>query len=69
MLPYEMSRTWFQSNLSVINEATGQVYNDVPVMPIVGPLIGRPHNYSQVGYFMVATPRLPRWWWATWSPS
>jgi len=43
--------------LSVVDEATGAVYNEVPVMPVIGPLIARPKMTGQLGYVMlVNTP-------------
>ena len=42
--------------LSVVDEATGTVYNEVAVMPIIGPLIARPKEPGQAGYVMFANP-------------
>ena len=39
--------------LSVVDEATGTVYNEVPVMPVIGPLIARPKQEGQLGYVML----------------
>jgi len=39
--------------LSVVDEATGTVYNEVPVMPVIGPLIARPRQEGQLGYVML----------------
>jgi hypothetical protein len=39
--------------LSVVDEATGTVYNEVPVMPVIGPLIARPKQEGQMGYVML----------------
>ena len=39
--------------LSVVDEATGAVYNEVPVMPVIGPLIARPKQEGQLGYVML----------------
>lgn len=44
---------WRQGLFSVIDEATGEVYNEVPVMPIVGPMIGRPVRPEQMAYVML----------------
>jgi len=52
---------FWPGRLSVTDEATGTVYNEVPSMPVVGPLIGRPANPGQLGYVMFANtpPGLP----------
>lgn len=50
---------WRQGLFSVIDETTGEVYNEVPVMPIVGPMIGRPVKPEQMAYVMLVN-RLPR---------
>ena len=42
--------------LSVVDEATGTVYNEVAVMPVIGPLIARPKELGQAGYVMFANP-------------
>jgi hypothetical protein len=42
--------------LSVVDEATGTVYNEVAVMPVIGPLIARPKEPGQAGYVMFANP-------------
>ncbi len=44
---------WRQGLFSVIDEATGEVYNEVPTMPIVGPMIGRPVKPEQMAYVML----------------
>lgn len=50
---------WRQGLFSVIDETTGEVYNEVPVMPIVGPMIGRPVKPEQMAYVMLVN-RVPR---------
>jgi hypothetical protein len=47
--------------MSVTDEASGIVYNEVPSMPVIGPLIGRPVEDGQVGYVMLVNkpPGLP----------
>lgn len=51
---------WRQGLFAVIDETTGEVYNEVPVMPIVGPMIGRPVKPEQMAYVMLVNrpPRL-----------
>ncbi len=36
----------------VVDEETGMVYNDIPVAPLIGPLLGRPRHDGQTGYVM-----------------
>jgi hypothetical protein len=36
----------------VIDEATGETYQDIPVMPIIGPLVGRPNANGLQSYIM-----------------
>ncbi len=36
----------------VLDESTGTVYNDIPVAPLIGPLLGRPKHDGQTGYVM-----------------
>ncbi len=49
----EATRNWQQGNISVTDEGTGTVYNFIPVMPILGPLLGRPRYMGQIGYVML----------------
>jgi hypothetical protein len=44
---------WWQGAVSVTGEATGTVYNEIPVVPVIGPLIGRPVEEGQLGYVML----------------
>ena len=54
--PWVAQKFW-PGVLSVVDEATGTVYNEVPVMPVIGPLIARPKEAGQLGYVMlVNTP-------------
>jgi hypothetical protein len=51
--PPALISQWRQGLFSVIDEGTGEVYNEVPVMPIVGPMIGRPVKPEQMAYVML----------------
>jgi hypothetical protein len=53
MAPQKITRNWTQTNVSVTDEASGTVYNEVPVVPIVGPLFARPLHAEQIGYVML----------------
>ncbi|MDD5082802.1 MAG: hypothetical protein PHU08_05450 [Dehalococcoidales bacterium] len=44
---------WVQDDVYIVDEATMGVYKDIPVMPIKGPLIGRPAHDGQPGYCML----------------
>jgi len=52
--PYQMARTWQQGMVYVVDEATGAKYNEIPVLPIVGPLFARPKQAGQIGNVMFA---------------
>lgn len=47
-----VSLMWRQGNVYVIDEATDTRYGDIPVMPVVGPLLGQPVEEGQLGYVM-----------------
>ncbi len=51
-----LARTWQPGNVSVTDEATGFKYNEVPVMPVIGPLIAHPVQEGQQGYVMFVNP-------------
>jgi len=42
MAPPEVATTWYQGAVSLQDEATGQLYSEIGVLPVVGPLFGRP---------------------------
>jgi hypothetical protein len=44
---------WWQGSVSVTDETSGAIYNEIPVMPKIGPLIGRPKREGQLGYVML----------------
>lgn len=50
--PKKISDTWSQGTVYVVDEATGDVYDDIPMMPILGPLLARPPRADQLGYVM-----------------
>lgn len=57
--PPRVAQKWWQGSVSVTDEATGAVYNEIPVLPIVGPLISRPVRAGQLGYVMLANAPTP----------
>lgn len=44
---------WWQGSVAVTDEGNGAIYEEIPVMPKVGPLIGRPKIEGQAGYVML----------------
>jgi hypothetical protein len=52
--PPAVARKWQQGMVYVVDEATGAKYNEIPVLPIVGPLFGRPKEAGQTGHVMFA---------------
>jgi hypothetical protein len=48
-----VARRWMQGTVYVVDESSGAIYNEIPVMPTVGPLLGRPKEPGQVGYVML----------------
>jgi hypothetical protein len=50
--PPSLARRWQQGSVYVVDEATGSVYSEIPVAPVVGPLFGRPKVVGQTGYVM-----------------
>jgi len=59
--PPQVARRWQQGAVSVTDEATGRLYNSIPVAPLIGPLIGHPAKAGQSGYVMLINtpPGLP----------
>lgn len=51
--PPDEAEKWWQGSVSVLDEDTGELYNEIPVMPKIGPMIGRPKRYGQIGYVML----------------
>ena len=51
--PQSQSQLWQQDYIYVVDEGTRGVYKDIPVAPVVGPLIGRPAQDGQIGYVML----------------
>jgi hypothetical protein len=57
--PPREAQTWWQGSVYVEDEATGARYTEIPVMPVVGPLIGRPIRAGQLGYVMLVNSPVP----------
>lgn len=59
LAPPQVATNWWQGSISVTDEATGTVYNEIPVMPLIGPLIGKPVEAGQLGYAMLVNAPTP----------
>ncbi len=57
--PPTVTRHWQQGNVYVTDEASGAVYNEIPVMPVIGPLFARPIEANQIGYVMFVNLPVP----------
>lgn len=53
LAPPEVSELWWQGAVSVQEEESGTLYNEIPVIPKIGLLIGRPQVEGQIGYVML----------------
>jgi hypothetical protein len=51
--PPEVAGGWWQGSVYVMDERTGVIYAEVPVMPVVGPLFAKPKEAGQQGYCML----------------
>lgn len=51
--PPDEAEKWWQGSVSVTDESNGNAYDEIPVMPKIGPLIGRPKRPGQTGYVML----------------
>jgi hypothetical protein len=59
LAPPAVAGGWYQGNVSVTDETTGIVYNEIPVMPVIGPLFGKPVEDGQKGYVMLVNAPEP----------
>lgn len=53
LAPPRVAGKWWPGSVSVTDEGSGMLYNEIPVMPKIGPLIGRPVKEGQLGYVML----------------
>lgn len=53
LAPPAVAGSWYQGNVSVVEESSGTIYNEIPVIPVVGPLFGKPVQAGQIGYVML----------------
>jgi hypothetical protein len=54
-----LARRWNQGLVSVTDEETGIEYTEIPIMPVVGALIGKPLHEGQPGYVMLVNAPVP----------
>ena len=57
--PPEVATKWYQGAVWVKDEASGTVYSEIGVLPVVGPLFGRPVEPGQPGYVMLVNAPEP----------
>ena len=57
--PVDVADRWFQGQVYLIDEASGREYKEIPVMPRIGPLFGKPAHDGQTGYFMLVNAPEP----------
>jgi hypothetical protein len=57
--PPAVAGGWYQGNVSVTEETSGTIYNEIPVLPVVGPLFGKPVEAGQIGYVMLVNAPVP----------
>ncbi len=50
--PPDLARAWQIGQVYIIDEATGKIYDQVPIMPVLGALFGKPKEPGQIGYVM-----------------
>jgi len=54
--PPQAVQGWGQGSIYVVDEASGAVYRDIPIVPVLGTLFGRPQQEGQIGYVMLGNP-------------
>ncbi len=52
--PVAVAQGWLEGAIYVVDEASGHLYNQVPVAPVIGPLFARPKEDGQGGYCMLS---------------
>ncbi len=48
-----LTHSWMQGTVYVVDESSGTIYNEIPVLPNIGPLLARPKQAGQLGYVML----------------
>jgi hypothetical protein len=56
LAPPHEAEAWGPGNVSVADEGSGTVYDEVAILAEIGPLIGRPLTEGQMGYVLVVNP-------------
>ena len=57
--PVDVADRWLQGQVYIIDEESGREYKEIPVMPRIGPLFGKPARQGQNGYFMLVNGPQP----------
>jgi hypothetical protein len=57
--PPKVAQEWGQGRVSVVDEATGTVYSEIPIIPNAGPLIAVPLEDWQVGHVALVNAPIP----------
>jgi len=59
LAPVAIVQRWQQGNMYLLDESTGQKYEEIPVMPVIGALFARPTMDGQAGYVMFTNLPVP----------
>lgn len=59
LAPADIADRWLQTDVYIVDETTGAEYREIPVMPRIGPLFGKPARDGQPGYFMLVNGPQP----------
>jgi hypothetical protein len=51
--PPKLARRWQAGMVYVVDDRTRRVYNEIPNVPVLGDLFGRPQTAGQIGYVML----------------
>jgi hypothetical protein len=51
--PRELSKNWQEGSIYLFDEKTGVAYWDIPEVPVLGQLLGKPQEDGQIGYAML----------------
>jgi hypothetical protein len=54
--PPQAVQGWGQGSIYVVDESSGALYRDIPIVPVLGTLFGRPQQEGQMGYVMLNNP-------------
>ena len=52
--PPQAVQGWGQGSIYVVDDSSGAVYRDIPIVPVLGTLFGHPQQEGQIGYVMLS---------------